>query len=258
MKPFILLTNDDGWKAPGLQALWQELDDEFEVMVVAPLSQRSWIGKAVTNPGPLTVETRNVAGKDIWVVNDGMPADCTNLGIFHLAPVKPDLVLSGINNGGNVTNSLTLSSGTVGGALEAALNGIFGIAVSLNLDPATEDALHSGSQTLSVKPFAPAARAVKQFLRFWLGRSAGPHIKLVNLIIPQHFDDPPRFIECVPLQYEYGSIFERRGDAFYNRGRGFFPETAAITENSDVWTVQHGMIAYTCYSGSLDRISSQG
>lgn len=258
MKSFILLTNDDGWQAPGLQALWQELEDEFEVMVVAPSSQRSWIGKAVTNPGPLTVETRNVAGKDVLVVKDGMPADCANLGIFHLAPIKPALVLSGINNGGNVTNSLTLSSGTVGGALEAALNGVFGIAVSLNLDPATEDALHRGSQTLSVELFAPAARAVKQFLHFWLARPPRPDIKLVNLIIPQHFEDPPRFIECVPLPYEYGSVFERRGDAFYNRGRGFFQETAAITEHSDVWTVHHGMIAYTCYSGSLERINSEG
>ena len=82
----ILLTNDDGYQAAGLRALHRELNSEYEAMVVAPLRQRSWIGKALTNSVPLTVATERVDGAAYHVVTDGTPADCTNLGLYHLSP----------------------------------------------------------------------------------------------------------------------------------------------------------------------------
>lgn len=254
MKPLALVTNDDGYDSPGLRALWHELADAYEIKVVAPARGKSWIGKALSNPGALTVETKRVDDADIYVVHDGTPADCTNLAMYHLCPHKPDLVIAGINPGANYTASLALASGTVGAALEAAVNGVFAIAVSLELDAETEALLHAGWDDSHIALFQPAARAVKLFLREWTARAAPPHAKLVNLIVPHRLAEPPRFVECAPLPYEYGSVFVKRGNAFYNRGRGFIDTTAVPPPLSDVWTVAQGAVAFTCYSGNLERI----
>lgn len=258
MPPLVLLTNDDGCNAAGLRALWRELEGSCETVVVAPAHPKSWIGKALTNSRTLTIETKQVDGKEIYVVEDGTPADCVNLGIYHVCATrygrKPDVVLSGINNGANFTNSLVLASGTVGGALEAALQGVLGIAVSLDVDAATEVGLRQDFQPEHLDVFEPAARAVGVFLREWLARSDVAHVSLVNLILPQTVSEPLRFVECAPLPYEYGSVFEKRGNGYINRGRGFIESNVHIPENSDVGIVRQGMAAFTCYSGNLERI----
>ncbi len=255
MPPTILLTNDDGYQAAGLRALWRELDTEFETCVVAPAAQRSWGAKAMTYREPLTVTQELVDGKPVQVVHDGTPADCTNLGIYHLLPWRPDLVISGINNGANFTDSLTLSSGTVGAALEAALDGILGIATSLDLTPDTEAALRGEYHPAQLEIYAPAARAIRLFVHDWLARPNTSHIKLINLLLPTHLAASPEFVQCEPLSYVYGSVFEKRGDNYHNRARGFLESRANITANTDVALVRQGKIVFTCYSGKLERIS---
>jgi 5'-nucleotidase len=250
----ILLTNDDGYQAAGLRALWRELDEEFDTTVVAPSGQRSWIGKAISNREPLTVSQETVDGKQIFVVHDGTPADCTNIGIYHLLPQKPALVISGINNGANFTNSLILASGTVGGALEAALDGVLGIAASLDIDEEMEIVLRGAYRPEHLDLFAPAARTVRHFVRSWLARMDAAHVKLVNLLLPLHIPENPEFIQSEPLPYIYGSVFEKRGDSYYNRGRGFLEDGIEIHPESDVARVRQGQVAFTCYSGKLERI----
>lgn len=256
--PLLLLTNDDGWQAPGLRALAQVLDPVYKTVVIAPAYPKSWIGKALTNGRPLALRTECLDGKPVNVVDDGTPADCVNLGLYHVCEPalgrKPDAVISGINNGANFTTSLALASGTVGGALEAALHGVLGIAVSLALDGETEVALRQDFAAEQLQIFEPAALAVRLFLHEWFARPDVSHIKLVNLILPQTISEPLRFVECAPLAYEYGSVFEKRGDAYFNRGRGFIESNATVTPDSDVWTVQQGSVAYTCYSANLARV----
>lgn len=254
MKPLALLTNDDGYASPGLRALWQALSDEYECIIVAPARGKSWIGKALSNPGALTVETKRVADANVFVVHDGTPADCVNVGLYHLCPRTPDIVIAGVNLGANYTASLTLASGTVGAALEAAVNGVLGVAVSLELDAASEKALHEAWHDGHVELFQPAARAAQLFLREWTARASSPRVKLVNLIVPQQLREPPRFFECAPMPYAYGSVFVKRGDAYYNRGRGFLAHDAAPPPDSDVWAVAQGLVAFTCYAPNLERI----
>ena len=258
MKPLALLTNDDGYASPGLRALWRALDADFETMVVAPARGKSWIGKALSNPGALTLETKHIDEQEIWLVHDGTPADCVNLGMYHICARKPDVVVSGINIGANFTASLALASGTVGAALEAAVNDVLGIAVSLDLDDATHHALQGEWNESHVEIFMPAARAAKLFLREWFARPPQPRIKLINLIMPQprNFIEPPRFVECAPLPYAYGSVFEKRDNVFYNRTVGFIAAQADVRAGSDVWNVRQGSIAFTCYSGKLEQIAS--
>ncbi len=254
MKKLLLLTNDDGYTSPGLRALWEALDGDYETLVVAPKRQRSWIGKAITNPGPLTLETETVDGKAVYIINDGLPADCTNIGLYHLCLRKPDMVISGINIGPNFTSSLALASGTVGAALEAAENGVLGMAVSFDLDMALYQQMEAGYQQEQITYFREAAAIVRQVVRLLTEQPPAPDVKLINLVIPQQVAQPLRIVPCAPLPYEYGSVFIRRDGQFYNRSVGFLEDQATIMPDSDVWVVRQGWVALTAYTGKLERI----
>lgn len=121
-----MVTNDDGINAPGIKALAEALNELGEVTVVAPDRERSATGHSLTLHSPLRVfELR-----DRWYAVDGTPTDCVNMGIHNLLPFRPDLLVSGINHGGNLGDDITYS-GTVAAAMEANLMGIPAIAVSL-------------------------------------------------------------------------------------------------------------------------------
>jgi 5'-nucleotidase len=122
----ILVTNDDGIHAHGVIALAEALRSLGRVAVVAPDRERSAVSHALTLHHPLRAVK---LGSDIFSV-DGTPTDCVNLGIHRLLDFKPDVVVSGINHGGNLGDDVTYS-GTVSAAMEATLMGIPAFAVSL-------------------------------------------------------------------------------------------------------------------------------
>lgn len=122
----ILVTNDDGILAPGIQVLADALRQQGDVAVVAPDRERSAVGHALTLHHPLRATK---LAEDVYAV-DGTPTDCVNLGIHSLLSFKPDIVISGINRGGNLGDDISYS-GTVSAAMEATLMGIPAFAVSL-------------------------------------------------------------------------------------------------------------------------------
>lgn len=122
----ILVTNDDGIHAPGITALADALRDLGMVAVVAPDRERSAIGHALTLHHPLRAVK---LGPNLFAV-DGTPTDCVNLGIHSLLDFRPDLIIAGINRGGNLGDDVTYS-GTVSAAMEATLMGIPAFSVSL-------------------------------------------------------------------------------------------------------------------------------
>lgn len=158
----ILLTNDDGIYAPGLEALYHELTHLGEVAVVAPDSEQSAVGHAITLINPLRVKKVTLDnGVQGWAVS-GTPADCVKIAMAELLPRPPEMVLSGINLGPNVGINV-LYSGTVSAATEASILGVRGMAVSLNSYKADAD-------------FATAARLARQTvarLRGWPGWTNG-------------------------------------------------------------------------------------
>lgn len=127
----ILVTNDDGIYAEGIYALACALKQAGNVTVVAPDTQRSAVGHAITITDPLRVTEAKRNGKFFGWAASGTPADCVKLGIKAIMKKRPDLVVSGINLGGNQGYNI-LYSGTVSGATEGALLGIPSIAVSLD------------------------------------------------------------------------------------------------------------------------------
>lgn len=126
----IVLTNDDGYDAPGLKALAEVVEGIGRVVVVAPKSAQSGVGHLVTMKTPLRVEA--AAEGNLFIV-DGAPADCTRLALKEIAS-DADWVLAGINQGANLGSDV-YQSGTVAAAREAAILGIKAIAVSQYVAP---------------------------------------------------------------------------------------------------------------------------
>ncbi len=121
----ILISNDDGYQAPGIVALYEALKDLGRVEVVAPEQNNSAKSNALTLHSPLYVHE---AANGFRYIN-GTPADCVHVALTGLLGYKPDLVVSGINNGANMGDD-TIYSGTVGAAMEGYLMGIPAIAFS--------------------------------------------------------------------------------------------------------------------------------
>jgi 5'-nucleotidase len=132
-RPLILLTNDDGIASPGLAAAAEAALDLGELLIVAPATQQTGMGRATPAiaGGSVTEETVHARSRELpaYAVA-GSPAQAVIYGVMVLAPRRPDLVISGINYGENPGTCVT-ASGTVGAALQAAEFGIPGLALSL-------------------------------------------------------------------------------------------------------------------------------
>ncbi len=122
----ILITNDDGVNAPGIQALTEALSEIASVVVVAPDRDRSGASHSLTLSRPLSVTKIR---KDVYSV-EGTPTDCVHLALTGLLEHQPDIVVSGINAGANMGDDV-IYSGTVGAALEGRFLGFPSVAVSL-------------------------------------------------------------------------------------------------------------------------------
>jgi 5'-nucleotidase len=126
-----LLTNDDGIYAKGLSALYTELSGEADCLIVAPETEQSAVGHAITISRPLMVRRAMRNNNFLGYAVLGTPADCVKIGIRELSDKPVDLVISGINRGANVGINV-IYSGTVSAATEAVIMGIPSLAVSLD------------------------------------------------------------------------------------------------------------------------------
>ncbi|WP_050477237.1 5'/3'-nucleotidase SurE [Herbaspirillum rhizosphaerae] len=158
----ILISNDDGYQAPGILALADALSAIAEITVVAPDSNRSGSSNSLTLDRPLWVER---AGNGFYYLN-GTPSDCVHVALTGLLPERPDLIVSGINQGQNMGDD-TLYSGTVAAATEGFLFGIPAIAFSQ---------LHKGWEHLD-----SAARIAREIVERQFEELAKPYLLNVNI-----------------------------------------------------------------------------
>lgn len=124
----ILLSNDDGYQSDGIQALFERLSAFADVQMLAPSANNSAVSSALTLRKPMYLHS--VAGQPQQQHMDGTPADCMHIALSTLLDYRPDLVVSGINDGANLGDD-TVYSGTVGAATEGYLFGIPAVAFSL-------------------------------------------------------------------------------------------------------------------------------
>jgi 5'-nucleotidase len=193
----ILLTNDDGIHAAGLMALYMELKGDFDVDVVAPESEMSAVGHAITLTSPLRVQEIKKNGAFFGYSVKGTPADCVQIALRELLVTSPDIVLSGINLGANVGVNV-LYSGTVSAATEGACFGIKSAAISL--------------ATLRNPDFSFAARFSREIIGF-MTKNGLKEGTALNVNIPAI---PPEKISGVSITKQgVGKVdtkFERRVD----------------------------------------------
>lgn len=225
-RPNILVSNDDGIHAPGLAALAAALEAVGEVYVVAPDRERSAVGHALTLHRPLRVEA---VGERRFAIN-GTPSDCVNLGILGLLPVRPEIVVAGVNAGSNLGDDVTYS-GTVSAAMEGSLLGVPAVAVSLV----------DSREPTDVRVAADAAVGIVRLMR----RDRVPGATLLNVNVPP---GRPRGVKMTRLGrrvYSEKVVAERdpRGKLYYWIGAG--PPTWEAGEDTDFAAVHDGYISVT-------------
>ena len=205
--PLILVTNDDGYRSEGITALADAMRALGDVTIVAPMDEASAIGHALTLRRPLRLE----AIRDgVWAV-DGTTTDCVNLAVTHVFKRLPDMVVSGINKGWNLGDDVTYS-GTVAGALEGALLGVPGLAVSLRATRGTYD-------------FSFAAKAAADIARGMFKRPLPPWTFL-NVNLPK--GEPKGLRVTVQAKRNHLTQITERHDP---KGRSYY----WIEEGQDEW-----------------------
>jgi 5'-nucleotidase len=234
----ILIANDDGYLAPGLAALVKACEGLGHIDVIAPEQNASGTSNALTLSRPLSVfEARGDHVKGFRVVN-GTPSDCVHVALTGLLSYKPDLVLSGINNGANMGDD-TLYSGTVAAAMEGFLFGVPAIAFS--------QAEHGWSE---LEAAAAAARAViDQVLRCTpVPLPAGGAPWLLNVNIPNRADAAtlPRVVTRLGRRHASEAVIKQtspRGQDIYWIGPAGDAREAG--EGTDFYAVAQGCVSIT-------------
>ena len=233
----ILIANDDGVFAPGIQALAQALKPLGRVVIVAPESERSGFSSALTLDRPLRPIP---VAEDVWAVN-GTPADCVYLAMNGLFDFEFDLVVSGINSGANLGDDV-LYSGTVGAAFEGRLMKQAAIAVSL-----------AGSNVRSYqspKDYAVAAKWVHDFIAQGIPTLPERHIFNINIpdvaqIQGTQITYQGRRIQSKPIT----SQVDPRGRQVYWIGLAgeavTDPKKSDLNVQSDFFAVANGYVSIT-------------
>jgi 5'-nucleotidase len=240
----ILVTNDDGIWAPGIQALARKITEVGEVVLVAPLEEKSAIGHGITIRDPIGVRKIKLEGlKQAWGVK-GTPADCVKLGLNELAIKNNnrnpedkvcDLVLSGINNGPNLGTDV-LYSGTVSAAIEGVILGVPSIAISL--------------ASWDYDDYSVAAELVLTLVRHMITHKLVlPLGTLLNVNIPPVKREEIAGFKITTLGIrEYENLFEKRLDP---RGKPYYWSVGKLLPsqekdpNIDIVAVEHNYVSIT-------------
>ncbi len=203
----ILVTNDDGYRSEGIRALAAAMAPFGEVTIVAPIQEASAVGHGLTLRQPLRLDA---IGERIFAV-DGTPTDCVSLAVTQVFKGLPDLIVSGINKGWNLGDDVTYS-GTVAGALEAALLGVPGIAVSVRATRGEYD-------------FGPAAQVTAAVAEAIL-RAPLPSRTFLNINLPK--GQPKGYRVTVQAKRNHITSVAERHDP---KGRPYY----WIEEGEDEW-----------------------
>jgi 5'-nucleotidase len=231
----ILVTNDDGVQAPGLLALAQAMRKLGQVTVLAPDRNWSASGHVKTMDRPLRVKEVTLADGTPALASDGAPSDCVALALLGVVKEKVDLVVSGINPHANIGHDVTYS-GTVTAAMEAVINGVKGLAVSLDSKP--------GHGALD---YGPAARMAARVAAKVLAEGL-PAGVLLSINVPDLQEDEFKGVMLTRqglrvYRDELDARKDPRGRAYYWIG-GEFP-TGVDEAGTDFGALQAGYVSIT-------------
>ncbi len=242
-KPLILICNDDGVTAPGINALIDSVRDLGEIMVVAPDKPQSGTGHGITINSTLRLEKlREEKGLSIYSCS-GTPVDCVKLAIYKME-VKPDIILSGINHGSNASINV-IYSGTMSAAVEGALEGVPSVGFSL-LDHSI-DADFTASKSLAR---AIAIKTLKEGL---------PKGVCLNVNIPKLSSAEIMGVKiCRQAKGNWEEEFEARKDPM---GKEYFWLTGTFKnydhgEDTDIWALENNYVSIVPVQNDLTAHSA--
>ncbi len=236
MRPKILVTNDDGVTAPGLLALVEEIRKLGLVTILAPDRNWSGMGHVKTINRPLRVREVILEDGTTAYASDGAPSDCVALGVLGYFGTQFDLVVSGINPLPNFGHDVTYS-GTVTAAMEAIINGVPGIAVSLG----------SKKNHLDVLDYQPAAKTSYQIVKRTLKHGLPDGI-LLNVNVPYLPEGQIKGIRITKQgQRVYHSRLDQRIDP---RGKPYYwisgdAPTGIPKDGTDIGALENGYVSIT-------------
>jgi 5'-nucleotidase len=226
---YILVTNDDGVNAPGILALAQAMRALGEIQVIAPAQNQSTTGHKKTLFQEVRVTQTALADGTPALAVDGSPADCIALAALGMTNWPPRMVVSGINRGANMGQDITYS-GTVTAALEATIQAIPAVAVSL---------ASRGANT--VEEYEPAAQIAVKVVSRALEKSMPP-FTILNLNVPAIRDVKGIRLTRQGLRI-YADELEQR-DEFY-KIVGPEPGGMIEEEGTDLWAIHNGYASLT-------------
>ena len=231
-KPLILISNDDGVHAKGLQYLIEVAREFGDVFVVAPEKGESGMSHTITIKNPLRIS--KLVDEDGYTVYScsGTPVDTIKLGLDKLIHRKPDLVLSGINHGSNAAISL-IYSGTMGAAREGSINGIPSIGFSVTDHDKDAD-------------FEPSKKYVRQIVKDVLENGLDKEVFL-NVNIPDIKEKDIKGIRvCTQTNGIWKQEYEKRTDphgGIYFWLTGYFDNYEPNNEETDEWALNNNYVA---------------
>lgn len=224
----ILVTNDDGVHSPGLIALFKAIKEIGDAYIVAPDRERSAVGHSLTLHRPLKVEHMR---DNVYSIN-GTPTDAVVVGVNKILPQKPDIVVSGINRGGNLGDDITYS-GTVSAAVEGTILNIPSFAISVH-----------GDKNFHFETAASFAVTIAQYIM----EKPMPYDTFLNVNVPNF---PRGLVKGIKLTRQgkriydnsIQEVFSPRGERYYWIGGGIpYWEHA---EDTDIHAVEEGYVSVT-------------
>lgn len=231
-KPLILVTNDDGITAPGIAALVEVMKTLGDVVIVAPDKAQSGMGHAITINSTLRIQKSTIYGVKEEYSCTGTPVDCVKVAVNKILPRKPDLCVSGINHGANMSINV-IYSGTMSAAVEGAIESIPSIGFSL-LDYSIE------------ADFTASKKIVKTIAQKVL-KSGLPKDVCLNVNIPKLNYDLIKGIKvCRQARANWIEEFDERVDP---SGRPYFWLTGkfdnydAGKKDTDVWALENNYVS---------------
>lgn len=234
-----LVTNDDGYMAIGINALLTEASKEFDTIAVAPLKEQSWVSKSITRHRELTMEQVEHNEFKGFAV-DGTPADCAQLGIFEASDRLPDLVISGINNGSNVGPEEILSSGTVGAALEASLQGIPAFATSVTYIFSGKGPADFNDTSLT-DTLRVAAEISCEIIKKVMQAGFPPNVQVISINMPSDVKRDAKWCITTPHTSRQEGLFAKKGDKYKHQGSTDLLEK--VSDNSDLAALEKGYVS---------------
>lgn len=231
-KPFILITNDDGITAPGINYLIKIARKLGDVAVVAPDKPQSGMGHAITINSTLRVQRTNYYDLKTEFSCSGTPVDCVKMAINTLLNKKPDIILSGINHGSNLSINV-IYSGTMSAAVEGAVEGIPSIGFSLCDYSHSADFAQAGEYLTKI---------IKSVIKNGLRRGV-----CLNVNIPKLKKDKLKGIKvCRQANAIWMENFDERKDPYgrdYYWLTGEFKNLEPNAKDTDVWANESGYIS---------------